>query len=196
MSKTESSNPNHAEPKRSLPPNPNEGVTYLPERLQSIVLSAGSFWSAQAFFKRLKGVADVQAGYVNGRYKTVSYNEVERGDTGFAFAIKVFYDPDIIKLSSLLDVFFKVIDPVAKDHQGYDWGCQYRTGIYYTDENDLDVIKEAFERCREMNVERITVELSELKNFVVAEKAQQNYLEKNPDTYHSLNFDLLESLKE
>ncbi len=196
MSKTESLKPIPSETKRALPPNPNEGIVYLPERLQSIVLSAGNFWSAQAFFKRIKGVADVQAGYVNGRFKTVSYNEVERGDTGFAFAIKVMYDPDIIHLSTLLDCFFQVIDPVAKGHQGYDWGYQYRTGIYYTDENDLDVIKAAFERCRERNVERITVELSELKNFVVAEKAQQDYLEKNPETYRSLNFDLLESIKE
>ncbi len=174
-----------------LPANPNNDLCYLPERLHSIVLAAGNFWSAQAFFTRIRGVASCQAGYVNGRFRQVSFQEVDRGDTGFAFAIRIQYDPEIVHLEQLLDVFFTVINPVAKGHQGYDWGYQYRTGIYYTDENDLGAILAAFERCREKHVERITVELAELQNFVVAEKEQQNYLEKNPDTYQSLDFSLL-----
>lgn len=175
-----------------LPPNPNDGMCYLPERLQSIVLAAGSFWSAQAFFSRVRGVAECQAGYVNGRYRNVSFKEVDRGNTGFAFAIRILYDPDIVRLEQLLDVFFSVIDPVAKGHQGYDWGYQYRTGVYYTEEHDLKLIKAAFERCREKHADRITVELVRLDNFVPAEEEQQNYLDKHPETYRSLDFSLLD----
>lgn len=177
-----------------LPANPNESVSYLPERLDSIVLAAGNFWSAQAFFSRIRGVASCQAGYVNGRLRSVSFAEVDRGDTGFAFALRLHYDPEVVSLAQLLDVFFAVIDPVAKGHQGFDWGYQYRTGVYYTAENNLTQIRQAFERCREKHEERITVELTALQNFIIAEDEQQRYLENHPGTYFSIDFSLLDSI--
>ncbi len=177
-----------------LPANPNESIAYLPERLNNIVLAAGNFWSAQAFFSRIRGVASCQAGYVNGRLRSVTFSEVDRGDTGFAFAVRLYYDPEIVSLDQLLDVFFAVIDPVAKGHQGFDWGYQYRTGVYYTEDNDLLLIKQAFERCREKQEQRITVELTALQNFVIAEDEQQRYLERHPDTYFSIDFSLLDSI--
>lgn len=177
-----------------LPANPNDAIAYLPEQLSSLVLAAGSFWSAQAFFERLFGVAKCVAGYANGRLRHCRFEQVERGDSGFAFAVKLFYDGRLLELDDLLDIFFGLIDPVAEGHQRTDWGPQYRTGVYYSDERELSRIKQAFERCRAKHAQRLTVELCPLRNFVVAEKEQQHYLEKQPDTYRTLDFSLLDAL--
>lgn len=178
----------------TLPDNPNLRRCYLPERLRQIVLGAGHPWGAQAFFARVPGVAEVVCGYANGTLPNASFASVDSGKGAFCFAQRIKYDPDRLPLERLLEIFFLLIDPCAKGHQGYDWGLPYRSGVYYTDERDLPVIEAIFQKVRGKAPGRITTELLPLNHFVVAEDEQQNYLERHPDAYCACDLGLLERI--
>jgi peptide methionine sulfoxide reductase msrA/msrB len=93
------------------------------------------------------------------------------------------YDADVISLSKILDLYFLTIDPTALNHQGEDFGTRYRTGIYYTTEEDLPTIREAMEREAAKHDAPLAVEVEPLKNFYEAEEYHQDYLDKNPTGY-------------
>ena len=151
------------------------------EKEKTIIFAAGCFWGAQEAFRRLKGVLETRVGYVNGSVDETDYFSVS--ETGHAEAVKLLYDANVIRLAELIDRFFLIIDPFAKNHQGNDYGSQYRTGIYYTDEKDRRVIDLSMDLHRELYGKPIFVEVEELKNFVPAEKYHQDYLIKNPGGY-------------
>lgn len=174
-----------------LPENPNLLRCYLPERLQSIVLAAGHPWGAQAFFSRLLGVASCTSGYVNGNCPNPDFALVDRGRSGYAFAVEICYSPDLLPLERLLEIFFSTIDASASGHQGADWGSQYRTGIYFQHESDLPIIRAAFAKQRDLSEGRLTSELQPLRCFFPAEVEQQHYLEQHPEAYCSLDLNQL-----
>lgn len=151
--------------------------------MKNIVFAGGCFWGIQAYFDGKNGVLKTKVGYANGNVKNPSYEEVCSGNTGFAEACFLEYDPQIVELEELLEMYWKVIDPTLVDRQGNDRGNQYRTGIYYVDEDDVNIIKKSIEDQQKNYTERIVTEVLPLENFYDAEEYHQKYLEKNPGGY-------------
>lgn len=155
--------------------------------LHTIYLAGGCFWGIEAYMKKLPGVADTDVGYANGNTENPTYEQVCGGDTGYAETVKVVYDPDTITTEQLLDGFFKVVDPTSVNKQGNDRGDQYRSGIYYTEEEDKAIAKEAVAKQQKKYTAPIVTEVLPLKNFYLAEEYHQDYLDKNPGGYCHIN---------
>lgn len=149
--------------------------------LREIWLAGGCFWGIQAYFDRVSGVVSTTAGYANGKTDNPTYHDIAQ--TGHAEAVHVIYDAKMISLAGLLAHFFRIIDPTSADRQGNDYGKQYRTGIYYTMDEDLPMIRAAIMEEQKKYKAAIVVEVKRLQNYAVAEECHQNYLEKNPDGY-------------
>lgn len=112
---------------------------------KKIYFAGGCFWGTQAYFSLLRGVVNTQCGYSNGTAKNPTYEDVCRGNTGHAETVMIEYDDSMIKLDKLLTEFFKTINPTTKNRQGNDIGSQYRSGIYYVDDADINTIQEFIE---------------------------------------------------
>lgn len=151
--------------------------------MAKIYLAGGCFWGMEKYIQSIRGVVSTQVGYVNGNKPNPTYEEVCGGSTGHAECIKVHYDPLVISLSFLLDLFFDAIDPTSVNQQGGDIGLQYRSGIYYSDDNDLPVIVASLEKLQNHHDQKIAVECLPLINFYPAEDYHQKYLDKNPRGY-------------
>jgi len=149
---------------------------------REIYLAGGCFWGLQKYFDQFDGVLRTETGYANGPTANPNYKQVCR-NSGHAETVKIIYDPERISLPQLLEDYFRVIDPTAVNHQGGDFGIQYRTGIYYTDPADLPVIRQAADREAEKVGRPLAVETGRLENFCSAEEYHQKYLEKNPGGY-------------
>ena len=155
---------------------------------QDIWLAAGCFWGAQKFFKQIGGVEFTEVGFCNGWVEHPSYEQVYTDQTGHAECVHVRYDPERVSLQKLVRLFFKIIDPLSLNKQGEDEGTRYRTGVYYRDERDLDVLQKEFRRVeKRLGVAEMPVELLPLKSFFRAEEYHQDYLEKNPNGYCHLS---------
>lgn len=151
------------------------------KKIKEIYLAGGCFWGLEEYFSRIDGVEDVTAGYANGTTKSTSYELVK--STKHAEAIHVKYDADKISLRKLLLHYFRVIDPLSVNKQGNDVGEQYRTGIYYKNKEDRDVIEQIIkEKERELK-KKTAVEVAPLKNYILAEENHQDYLKKHPNGY-------------
>ena len=150
--------------------------------MKTIYLAGGCFWGMQKFFDQFDGVLETEAGYANGPDAAPSYKDVCAG-SGHAETVKVVYDENVMRLAALLDFYFSVIDPLSVNRQGNDRGIQYRTGIYYTDENQLPEILEVYRAEEAAAGEKLAVELLPLRNFFSAEEYHQKYLDKNPGGY-------------
>lgn len=158
---------------------------------KEIYFAGGCFWGTEHFFKQIRGVTFTETGYANGNTPDPTYKEVYTDRTGYAETVHVEYD-DSISLTFLVRMFFKAIDPVSLNRQGEDAGTRYRTGIYYTDPEDLPAIKAVYDEvAREYDVP-LAVELQPLRNFYPAEDYHQDYLENNPDGYCHLPLELFE----
>lgn len=163
---------------------------------KTIYFAGGCFWGTEHYFKMIKGVVGTTVGYANSIMENPSYKDVCSGDTLAAETVKVDYDPSLVSLEFLTRMFFHAIDPTSLNRQGNDIGTQYRTGIYYTDNEDLAVIYKVFEEQRSTTEGEIVVEVKALQNFYAAEDYHQDYLDKNPDGYCHLPFTLFEFAKE
>jgi peptide methionine sulfoxide reductase msrA/msrB len=160
--------------------------------IREIYLAGGCFWGTEHYFKQVRGVVDTETGFANGHLDNPSYKQVKAGDTGFAETVRIKYDPDVVSLELLLDLYFKSIDPLSLNKQGEDEGTQYRTGIYYTDPSDLPVIDRAFGAVEAAAGRPLAVEKLPLQNFFTAEEYHQDYLDKNPSGYCHLPAALFE----
>ena len=109
--------------------------------MQNIYFAGGCFWGVEEYFSRIPGVCDTECGYANGTRSNPTYEEVCSDTTGFAETVRIMYNPDIVALRILVRQFFKIIDPVSVNRQGNDRGSQYRTGIYYTSDEDRGPIQ-------------------------------------------------------
>ena len=151
--------------------------------LQTIVLGGGCFWCTEAVYVRVKGVVDVESGYSNGTAQRPSYEQVCTGTTGHNEVVKLTYDPAQISLRQILEIFFVVHDPTQLDRQGNDVGDQYRSGIYYTTEDQKRV---AEDMIRQMSQDKlfgkpIVTEVEPLTNYWPAEEYHQDFFQKNPN---------------
>ena len=147
--------------------------------IQTIYLAGGCFWGMQKFFDQFKGVVDTEVGYANGPDAAPTYQQVCR-NSGHAETVRIDYDPRVIFLTELLKYYFMVIDPLSVNRQGNDVGIQYRTGIYYTDANQLPEIEAVYRQEEIKAGTKLAVELMPIENFFSAEEYHQKYLEKNP----------------
>lgn len=163
---------------------------------KTIYFAGGCFWGTEHYFKMIKGVVGTTVGYANSIIENPSYKDVCSGDTLAAETVKVDYDPSSVSLEFLTRMFFHAIDPTSLNRQGNDIGTQYRTGIYYTDNEDLTEIYKVFEEQRSTTEGEIVVEVKALQNFYAAEDYHQDYLDKNPDGYCHLPYTLFEFARE
>ena len=181
--------------------NNRAGQTEKKEDMKStkdIYLAGGCFWGTEHFLKLIDGVETTQVGYANGNIANPTYKQVCTGTTDFAETVKVQYDPVKVDLAFLIDLYFKTIDPTSENKQCNDRGTQYRTGIYYTDPEDLSVIQETVHRLAATYTRPLAVEIKPLENFYPAEEYHQDYLDKNPGGYchiHPELFDLARKAK-
>ena len=158
--------------------------------MKEIYLAGGCFWGVEEYFSRIEGVVDTDVGYANGRRENPTYEQVCTGTTGHAETTYLKYDEGVVSLEFLLEKFFKIIDPTLLNRQGGDIGNQYRTGIYYLDEEDIPVIKEKMDQVGEMYREPIVTELEPLRSYFSAEEYHQDYLKKNPGGYCHVDMSL------
>ena len=176
---------------KEFAPVANGETEVTPKGLQTAVFAGGCFWGVDAVFKHVRGVTDVKSGYAGGEAKTAQYDRVSDGDTGHAESVKVTFDPTKVTYAQLLTVFFSVAhDPTELNRQGPDTGKQYRSAIFYLDEDQkkaaLDFIKELDESKK--LPKPVVTEVSQLKKFYEAEAYHQNYLARNPtDRYIVIN---------
>lgn len=163
---------------------------------KTIYFAGGCFWGTEHFFKQIEGVVETEAGYANGNTPNPTYEQVSAHTTGFAETVKVSYDPERVSLEQLIDLYFKIIDPTSKNKQGNDVGTQYRTGIYYTDPAEADLVEKEVSRIATHYEKPVVVERKALENFYTAEEYHQDYLEKNPGGYCHINPALFEMAKQ
>lgn len=157
-----------------------------------IYFAGGCFWGTEHFLKQIEGVESTQVGYANSTVANPSYEQVCTGTTNAAETVKVVYDPEKVDLDLLLELYFQTIDPTSLNRQGNDRGTQYRTGIYYIDENNIPIINEAIKALSAQYNNPIAIEVKPLKNFYPAETYHQDYLDKHPNGYCHINPALFE----
>ena len=155
-------------------------------------MAGGCFWGTEHYFKQIDGVLETETGFANGNTENPTYEEVYTDTTGYAETVKVVYDESRVGLPFLLDMFFHAIDPTLLNRQGHDVGTRYRTGVYYTDEVELPVIKRVFEEKQKLYNQPIVTEIAPLRNFFPADEYHQDYLDKHPDGYCHLPVELFE----
>jgi len=158
----------------------------LPTHEATLVLGGGCFWCTEAVFVRVKGVLDVESGYANGdalRFPHPSYEAVCSGSTGYNEVVKLVYDPAVVSVRELLEVFFATHNPTTLNRQGNDVGTQYRSGVYFTTPGQRD---EAHALMLELNTSGtlgapVVTEVLPLLHYSAAEDYHQDYFEQHPN---------------
>jgi peptide methionine sulfoxide reductase msrA/msrB len=158
---------------------------YSQSDYEIIYFAGGCFWGVQAYFDNMLGVVYTDVGYINGNSENTSYFYLK--DTEHAEAVQVVYDKEIISLEELVEYFYRVVDPTELNKQGADVGIQYRSGIYYLKESDLEVIEKVTQAEQEKYSKEIVTEIEPFKNYVAAEVEHQDYLIKKPSGYCHIN---------
>ena len=142
---------------------------------ERIVLGGGCFWCIEAVYINVKGVLLAVSGYAGGARANPTYENVCSGATGHAEVVDITYDGDVISLSEILDIFFTIHNPTTLNAQGADIGTQYRSVIYYADEEQKRVIKESIAKHQQNFSDKIVTEVSPLPEVYPAEEYHQNY---------------------
>lgn len=166
--------------------------------MSSIYFAGGCFWGMEHFFQQVHGVTHTQTGFANGSgaFPNPTYEQVYTDTTGFAETVLVQYDEQQVSLDFLVRMFFAAIDPLSLNKQGEDEGTRYRTGVYYTSEEQKTIIESVFAQEQKKYTAPMQVELLPLKNYYPADEYHQNYLIKHPDGYCHLPLSLFRWAKE
>ena len=152
--------------------------------MKTIYLAGGCFWGVEHFFSLAKGVINTEVGYANGTLDNPKYEDLKHGLDDASETVKVDYDENVISLKKILELYLRVVDPYSVNKQGEDEGVQYRTGIYYQNDTDKQIVKEYFARVLEKDYK---IEVVRLNKFLPAEEYHQDYLNKNPQGYCHIN---------
>lgn len=149
--------------------------------MQFATLAGGCFWCTEAIFKRLKGVDSVTSGYTGGEMKSPSYGQVSSGKTGHAEAVQIKFDPKIISYNKLLEIFWVIHDPTTLNRQGPDVGTQYRSAIFYHDDEQRKIAEDSKRKAEKFGLagSKIMTEIKPFIQFFTAEQYHQNYYERN-----------------
>jgi methionine-S-sulfoxide reductase len=151
------------------------------ENLDTITLAGGCFWCVEAVYQQLNGVEKITSGYTGGTVKNPAYREVCEGTTGHAEVAQIIYDRTKVSLKDILEVFFTVHDPTTLNRQGNDYGTQYRSGIFYSTDEQKLMAEDIIKRLNAANVyeTNIVTEVTPLTVFYPAEDYHQNYYAQN-----------------
>lgn len=155
--------------------------------LDTATIAGGCFWCVEASFEQIKGVVEAVSGYAGGSKSDADYRKVSSGRTSHAETVQVYYDPEIIDFKTILMIFFTAHDPTQLNRQGPDVGPQYRSAIFYHDENQKMIAEQVIKSLSAEFSEPIVTELNVYKTFYVAEAYHQDYEEKHPFNPYILN---------
>jgi peptide-methionine (S)-S-oxide reductase len=151
--------------------------------MQTATLANGCFWCTEAVFQRLKGVTSVQSGYAGGHRENPSYYEVSSGESGHAESLQIEFDPKIISFETLLHIFFATHDPTTLNRQGNDVGTQYRSEIFYHDDEQKQIAEKVKAELDKSGAYKdpIVTAITQFTNFYPAAEEHKNYYENNPN---------------
>lgn len=163
-------------------PTENHSLMQQSENISQATFGSGCFWCSDAIFSRLRGVQSVTVGYSGGLLTEPTYEQVKTGTTGHAEVIRIEFNPDEISFVRLLEVFFKTHDPTTLNRQGADVGTQYRSVIFYHDQQQKEMAERILESLDKAGIweNPIVTEISPLTNFYEAEAYHRNYFTNNP----------------
>jgi peptide-methionine (S)-S-oxide reductase len=154
-----------------------------PDQVQQATFGAGCFWCVEAIYQRVNGVISVESGYSGGHVDNPTYREVTSGETGHAEVVRVDFDPAVISFEELLEVFWHTHDPTTLNRQGADVGPQYRSAIFYHNDEQKEIAEKSLRNTNESDLwsDPIVTEISPLINYYTAEDYHQNYFNNNPN---------------
>jgi peptide-methionine (S)-S-oxide reductase len=160
----------------------NNNMTYQTE-FEIATIGGGCFWCTEAVFESVKGITSVESGYAGGFVKNPSYREVCNGNTGHAEVVQIRFNPNQISFQQILEIFFATHDPTTLNQQGADKGTQYRSVIFYHNQNQKDIAQKLIQELNQNSVftKPVVTEISEYTAFYKAEDYHQNYFANNPD---------------
>ncbi|HXE62529.1 MAG TPA: peptide-methionine (S)-S-oxide reductase MsrA [Bryobacteraceae bacterium] len=177
----------------AFPDPPAEQLAPAGAKKMTAVLAGGCFWGMQGVFEHVKGVTRTTVGYSGGEKKTAHYEVVSTGTTGHAESIEITYDPSVVTYGQLLKIYFSIAhDPTTLNRQHNDEGTQYRSEIFYADENQKSIAEQYIKALDEAKVykHRIVTKLEPVNGFYAAEEHHQHYLDRNPTEPYIQYFDL------
>jgi len=150
--------------------------------LQTATLAGGCFWCLEAVFDDVKGVHGVESGYAGGQVDNPTYRQVCNGDTGHAEVVQIHFDPNIVSYYDLLNVFFAIHDPTTLNRQGNDIGTQYRSAIFYHNDDQKMIAESLIEEFNAQKIwdSPIVTQVAPLDKFYMAEDYHQEYFSRNP----------------
>ncbi len=147
--------------------------------MEIAVLALGCFWGPEKKFSQIDGIIKTEVGYCGGNNPSTNYQEVCTGTTGHAEVVRLEYDPSIISYKKILETFFNIHDPTTLNSQGPDFGTQYRSEIFFNNDQQKDIANEVFNIVNQKFNGKVVTKISEIKNYCKAEEFHQKYLEKN-----------------
>ena len=147
--------------------------------MEIAVLALGCFWEPEKKFSQIDGIIKTEVGYCGGNNPSTNYQEVCTGNTGHAEVVRLEYDPSIISYKKILETFFNIHDPTTLNSQGPDFGTQYRSEIFFNNDQQKDIANEVFNIVNQKLNGKVVTKISEIKNYCKAEEFHQKYLEKN-----------------
>ena len=146
--------------------------------MEIAILGLGCFWGPEIKFSKLDGIIKTEVGYCGGNNAETNYKEVCSGTTNHAEVVKLDFDPKIISYEKILQYFFEIHDPTTLNSQGPDLGTQYRSEIFYLNDNQKTTAENIIKKENERLSGKVVTKLSQVKNYCVAEEYHQRYLEK------------------
>lgn len=149
------------------------------EGMQRAIFAAGCFWGVEAAFREIEGVVATRVGYTGGTIAGPTYEQVCSGNTGHAEAVQVWFDPDVVSYSELLDAFWSIHDPTTRDRQGWDFGSQYRSAIFFHDAEQEQFATASRDQRQDSVLKPIVTEIVPAAEFFDAEEYHQRYFENH-----------------
>ena len=146
--------------------------------MEIAVLALGCFWGPEIKFSKINGVIKTEVGYCGGNSSQTTYKEVCTGNTNHAEVVKIDFDEKVITYEEILKIFFEIHDPTTLNSQGPDFGTQYRSEIFYLNDNQKKIAEDVLDQVNENLSGKVVTKISLLKNYCIAEEYHQKYLEK------------------
>ena len=170
--------------KQKVKPTSDKDISQMTDttKLEKATIGAGCFWCVEAIFQDVKGVEKVESGYSGGSVKNPTYEQVCSGTTGHAEVAQITFDPSVVTYEQILTVFFHVHDPTTKNRQGADVGSQYRSAIFYHNDEQKNTAEKVKEETGKSGLwdDPIVTEITALDTFYPAENYHQDYYNNNP----------------
>lgn len=169
--------------------NPHTTMNQSTEQpIDSCVLAGGCFWCLDAVYRQMQGIINVESGYSNGQIKNPTYREVCSGRTGHAEVAKIYFNPTLTSYQQILEVFWRIHNPTTLNRQGNDIGTQYRSGIYFMNEEQERIAKASKQAVEESGLwaadGKVVTEILPLNNYWPAEDYHQDYFANNPENQY------------